>query len=183
MTYAEYNTYAGSLTKLKQTSRLPFEDAKVLFPFLVDLHTKSMPMTEHYKNSEMIYARLGNKNFADREAQIMAKKSGEPTPEAEISPTEMLSNDGLTVDQLQRQHKERNDILDTEITGIKIPWICIRVVKMLYETSQKRREDEYKADQEQKKKDDPTAEPYFTAEDVGAYLHLGLTKPEEKPPE
>jgi hypothetical protein len=172
MRYGEYQEYLPSLEKLLATSLLPFEDLKAFSPFMTETRIAVRSIDDLYRIRQLHYVRIGNENKAARAEQRLAEKEGRDLPEVDIESTEMLSPEGLTVEQIETRHTELNEILDKEIEGLTIPQIGIRVIKALYDASQERRE------KDKEKEPGPNDEPYFNAGDIGAYIAMGLTDPE-----
>ena len=181
MRYRGLFTYGASIAKLRETSLLPWEDVLSTSDFFTDAADAAMEYDKLSTKLVALYFGKGNENLASRALQKIAIEEKTELPESSITPTEILTNEGLSLAQITEKSDRIDELKDKEIQGLEVPTICIRVIKDLYEKSRERREKELskqnkKSDQQQEKPE----EPYFTLDDVRAYIAIGLTKKEEK---
>ncbi len=178
MIYRVLTAHRASIQKLQDTSLLPWEDVLETSEFFTDIERENHNYNTFRTRLELEWARNGLENINKRDEQ----KKDSFDPEDADPDLAILSSEGLTVQQIADKDKDVEKLLDTETKEINLPSIDIKVIKKLYLDSKSRREKEI-ANAGKKEKENPAVkeEPYFTSDDVRAYMVLGITaKPESK---
>lgn len=176
-TYKKYLAHQFSIMKIQKTSLLPWLDVLETAPFFTQCEAAAVEYNKLATQQDIRYLEAGNKNLADRKLQIVAAKENETMPKADITETEMLTESGLCVSQLEKKSKELDDLQNKEIEGIEIHVIDIKVIQMLYDKSQARREKQIASGHTPEEDKLNRQEPFFTNDDVRTYIVIGLTKP------
>lgn len=177
MTNRDILTHQFAIKKLHDTSLLPWEDVLETSDFFSDIDKASQVYNKANTNLQLEFARYGLENLERRDEQKEDEERDEKI-DAELT---LLSSEGLTVKQLENKEEETEKLFDTEVKNVSLPSLDIKVIKKLYEDSKSRREKEFSATEKKKeKKGTEIEEPYFTVDDVRAYIALGITKKPER---
>ena len=183
MTNREIVENYDSIQKLRDTSLLPWEDVLETSDFLAGFDREFQTYNKANTNLQLKYARFGLVNMKAREEK-KTTESDEDNQSSENIDTELLllTGDGLKIEEMASRETEANELLDRETSKIQVPDVDIKVIKKLYEDSKARREKEDAAGAKKDKENQGRKEePYFTTDDVRAYIVLKLTaKPEKK---
>lgn len=177
MKYRKIVDHQHAIQKLRDTSLLPWEDVLETSDFFTDIDREYHNYNRSERSLQLEYARYGLENIQKRDEQ---KKDSHDVEDAD-SDLAMLSTEGLTVQQIEDKQEAIDKLLDTETGDISLPSIDILVIKKLYLDSKARREKEIsttekKIEEKIQKKD----EPFFTVEDVRAYIVLEITQKKAK---
>ena len=172
----DYRTIFNNQTpikKLRDTSMLPWEDVIETSDFFSDIDRESEKYNRLQTKLQIKYARFGLINLKKREESKDANDDSEEKIDVELT---ILSSDGLTVNQLESRETDTELLLNTQAEEIRLPAIDMKVIKKLYNDSQTRREKEAKESKKKEEEIKTEKEPYFTVDDVRAYIALGITK-------
>ena len=172
MIYRALTAHRASIQKLQDTSLLPWEDVLGTSEFFTDIDRENHTYNTSRTRLELEWARKGLENINKRDEQNKDSFDSEDAdPDLAI-----LSAEGLTVQQIEDKDKAVEKLLNEPAGEIDIPSIDIKVIKKLYLDSKSRREKEI-SNAGKKEMENPKVkeEPYFTTDDVRAYIVLGIT--------